>query len=1055
MMRTNTDEEMRMMRRVSYSVLVALLALCGAASLHAQVTTGSISGLVTDESGDTALPGAQVDAVYTPTGTVYSVVTQADGRFKISGARAGGPYKLTVNMDGFETGEADNIFVQLGDTTYLTFGLQLAGVTDVVTVVGTSSDLLSSSRSGGSSNVGEVEIQTLPTIGRGLDDFARSNPFFAVGSENEDPEAISVAGRSSRYNNIQIDGAVNNDLFGLADTGTPGGQADATPISLDAIQEVQLVLAPFDVRQGGFTGGGINAITRSGTNSFKGSVYYFTRDDGFVGDGPEDLGEFGTFEEDNYGFRVGGPIKKDKAFFFVNFDTVDQVQPTGWSIDGSGGQTFANGQAVDEANAFRDALISRYGFDPGDLGQNSRDTPSDRIFARFDFNINDNNQLTFRHNFVEADNDINRPGSFSYEWPSETYAFANETNSTVLQLNTVVSSTKFNEARLTFQSIEDTRAGRNGIPFPWIEIENVIDFDTGVDHGEFEAGTEPFSTRNGLDQDILEITNDFTMIKGNHTITIGTHNELFTFDNLFVQNAFGSYEFRTLEDFLNDAPSREYEYAFVNEGQSETQNFDVNQIGLYAGDQWSAKPNLTLTFGLRVDIPFFPDDPSRNPFTEETYGVRTDNMPDGEQLWSPRFGFNWDIGSQGKQQLRGGAGIFSGRTPYVWMSNQYARTGIEQTFIRTFVGVPFNPDPFDQPSDFPGGGGEFNLIDESFNFPTIARVNLGYDRELPWWNLFLSVEGIISESQEEIDYKDLNLIRDGGSLPFDGRPTFTRLDPNVSGAYLITNTSKGSAENFAIKLERRPGRGVWGSVSWAYGQADTVNDGTSSRAVSNFQFNEQIDPNNAVESPSDFQVEHRFNAAVGYSFNRDTRYPTTVSAFYNAQSGRPFSNIYGFQVPRGGINGDSYFSNDLLYVPSGPDDVVLTNGSWELLDAYINQDDCLNSHRGGIAPRNCSEAPWIHSMDIRIAQDIPIKQTNLQLTFDLFNLANFLDDDSGVLRYVNFNTVSPVDFIGTTDDGRPIYDLNNIVLDPENNDRFQKHNINSRWRAKLGARLTF
>ncbi len=1042
------------MRRVWFAVLVVLSVLFGVVALQAQVTTGAIAGLVTDEGGDTALPGAQVTAVHQPTGTRYTVITQSDGRYKINGARVGGPYTITVTMDGFENGVAEDIFVALGDTTFVNFGLQLAGVTDVVTVIGTTSALINPARTGAGSSVGTVEIETLPTIGRGLEDFARTNPFFVVGSENEDPEAVSVAGRSSRYNSIQIDGAVNNDLFGLADQGTPGGQADTTPISLDAIQEVQLVLAPFDIRQGGFSGGGINAITRSGTNKYKGTAYYFTRDDDWVGDGPARLGKFGTFNEDNYGFSVGGPIRQDKAFFFVNFDVSERDVPTGWSIDGSGGQTWANGRGIDEANAFRNFLISEYGFDPGGLGQQTRSTPSDKVFLRFDFNVNESNTLTARHNYIDASNDVNFPGSFTFEFESETYDFQSETNSTVFQLNSVLSSTMFNEARVTLQSIKDRRAGKGGVRFPWIEIENVLDFDTGDDLGEFEAGTEPFSTKNALDQDILEITNDFTWIRGNHTLTFGTHNELFSFKNLFIQNAFGAYEFRTLDDFLNGAPAREYEFTTVPPGQREAQEFDVNQLGFYIGDQWSAKSNVTMTFGARVDIPFFPDKPSRNPFTEQTYGFRTDEIPDGEVLFSPRFGFNWDIKGDGKQQLRGGAGIFAGRPPYVWISNSYARTGIEQEFIRTFVGVPFNPDPDNQPTGFPGSGGEFNLIDPSFKFPTVARVNIAYDRELPWWNLFATVEGIISESQDEIDYKDLNLVQNG-NVPFDGRPTFTRVDSNVSGAYLITNTSEGDATNLAVKVERRPGRGVWGFVSYAYGESNVVNDGSSSRAVSNFQFTEAVDPNNVGLSPSDFEVEHRFNAALGYSFNRDTRYPTTVSAFYNAQSGRPFSNIYSFQVPRGGINTDSYFSNDLLYVPSGPNDVVITNGTWDQLDRYIASDECLNSNRGRIAPRNCSRAPWIHSLDIRIAQDIPIKRANVQLTFDLFNLANFLDDDSGVLRYVRFNTVGPVDFIGTTADGKPIYDLNSVVSDPENNSIFETHNINSRWRAKLGARVSF
>lgn len=1050
------------MRAFAKTLLCLALVLSATAAFAQGVTTGAIAGSVVAAEDGSALPGVTIEAIHEPTSTRYTAVTQANGQFRILGVRVGGPYTVRAAIDSFSPQEKTDLFVALGQTLTLQFELQLATVEEVVTVVAVSDQIINPSRTGTASNVSAEQIENLPTISRGLEDFARTHPFITVASENEDPEAISVAGRSSRYNNIQIDGAVNNDLFGLADTGTPGGQADVAPISLDSIQELQLVISSFDVRQGGFSGGSVNAVTRSGTNKLSGSVYYFNRDQDFVGDGPDILGEFGEFDEEQYGFRLGGPISRDKVFFFVNAEVTDETQPTGFSIDGATGQAFAGGDAVEEANLFRDRLLE-LGFDPGGLSQNVRDTPSDKLFARVDFNLSDSHQLTLRHNFVDAENDINRPGNFSYEFPSETYQFTNETNSTVAQLNSVLGSDKFNELRVTYQSISDTRGPRNGINFPWIEIENAV-LEAGEnlpigDPGrrfdlEFEAGTEPFSTRNALDQDILEITNDFTLVRGDHTLTIGTHNELFSFDNLFIQNAFGAYEFATLDDFLLGRPARRFNFTEVAPGQPERQKFDVNQLGLYAGDEWRVNGDLTLKFGLRVDVPFFPDDPSRNPFTEATYGFRTDELPDGKELIQPRFGFNWDVEGNGTAQLRGGVGIFAGRTPYVWISNNYARTGIEQIFIQCF-GVPFNPDPFNQDTSCAQSGstGEFNLIDPNFEFPQILRYNLAYDRQLPWWGLVGSVEVLFSDSQKEIDYKDLNLVQTG-NLALDGRPTFTRLDSSVSGAYLITNTNKGEATNISVKIERPYRDGFSGFVSYAYGDSKTVNDGTSSRAVSNFQFNETLDPNNAVESTSDFEVEHRFNASFSYRFNRRTKYPTTVSTFYNLQAGRPYSWIYGFQFFPS-INNDRYFSNDLFYVPAGPDEVIVEGGTFADLDAFISGEDCLDSHRGSVAPRNCERAPWSHSLDLRIAQDIPIKNSNLQITLDLLNLSNLIDEDSGVLRFAEFNAIAPVDIDIDDETGKFIYDLERFVTDPENNDRFETHNIISRWRARLGVRWSF
>jgi hypothetical protein len=432
-------------------------------------------------------------------------------------------------------------------------------------------------------------------------------------------------------------------------------------------------------------------------------------------------------------------------------------------------------------------------------------------------------------------------------------------------------------------------------------------------------------------------------------------------------------------------------------------------------------------------------------------------MPNGEQLWQPRLGFNWDLKSDGQQQLRGGIGVFAGRTPYVWMSNQYARTGVEQTFLTATGEIPFDPDPFGQPPEGIEGKpaiGEFNLIDPNFKFPQVLRFNLAYDRQLPWWGMVGTVELILSDSLEEIDYQDLNRVQTG-QLTFDGRPLYTKLDPLVDGAYFITNSSEGDTTNFLVKVERPFRDGIWGYASYAFGEANNVNDGTSSRAVSNYRFNPTFDPNSASLATSNFEVEHRFNIGIAYRFNRNSRWPTTVTSYYNAQSGRPYSSLldsFSFDS----YNGDGWDSNDLFYVPAGPDDVIITNGTWEQLDAYIKSDPCLDSSRGQRTLKNCDTAPWVHQMDLRVAQDIPIRNTNLQLTLDILNFANMLDDESGVVRFVNFNTIDLADFVGLDEaTGKPIYSLRREVTDPENNPRYEISTVGSRWRARLGIRWTF
>jgi hypothetical protein len=1043
--------------RLCLAIAVALLLT--PAAFGQSSTTGALSGTVADQDGG-ALPGAVGNAVHEPTGTRYSTVTDASGRFRIANVRVGGPYTVTVTMDGFRDQSTSDVFVKLGGTVDLTFQLQLESVDETVYVVGESTPLINPTKTGSSSNIYTEALESLPTVRRSLDEFARTNPLFTVTSVNQDPDVISAGGRNSQYNNIAIDGSVNNDLFGLSDGGTPGGQSGTTPISLDAIQEVQLVLADFDVRQGGFTGGGINAITRSGSNDFKGSVFYFTRDSDFFGDGPDVLGgELRGFEEDQYGFRLGGPISQDKIFFFVNADVEERASPSGWSLDGSSGQAFAGGSLVNEANTFRDTLMNQYGYDPGGLDEDILDDPSDKYFGRVDFNISDSHGLTLRHNFVDAARDVNFPGSFTYEWPSEAYDFQTETNSTVAQLNSTLSNSMFNEARFSFQTIKDRRAPRNGIPFPWIEIEDVNGSAGG--RNEFEAGTEPFSTRNALDQDILEIHDDLTWLKGDHTLTFGTHNELFTFDNLFIQNAFGSYQFSSLADFLAGRP-RQFDFTVVPPGQAEAQKFDVNQLGFYVGDQWAIRDDLNLVFGLRVDIPFLPDSPTRNPFTEQTYGLRSDAIPDGQELWQPRFGFNWNPDGRGQSQLRGGAGIFAGRAPYVWISNNYARTGVEQIFITcTGSGAPdFNPDPFGQSAACASTGsiGEFNLIDPDFKLPQVLRVNLGYDRELPWWGLTASVEAVYTDGLEEIDYQNVNLTRVGTT--FDGRPEYARVDPGVTGAYFITNTGEGESTQLALKVERPFRNGIWGYASYAWTDSTVVNEGTSSRAVSNFNFQEATDPNNAEASRSDFEVEHRISASLSYRFHRDSSYPTTLSLFYNHQSGRPFSYIVGsdfvaFNFGQS-FNGDGTDGNDLFFVPGSAADYEVTGGGTkDQLEDFINAHPVLADNRGRLAPRNVDFAPWNHTLDLHLAQEIPVGKSHFELTFDILNLLNLLDEDSGNLRFVNFSAIEVAEVEGITADGRPIYSLANAVRFPETNSIYTVHGINSRWRAKLGLRWTF
>ncbi len=1035
---------MKALKKSLYCCGLILLAIAfNTPSANAQsTTTGALSGEVMAQEGNTLLPGATVTAIHEPTGTRYSAITRDDGHFLIPNVRVGGPYKVTAGASGFRDQTTSNVFVQLGEDANLTFQLQLATIEEVVTVVGESSALINPSKTGATSQVYQEALESLPTIARGLEDFARTNPFFTVTPDNAEDSRLTVAGRSNRYNNISIDGAVNNDLFGLSASGTPGGQTQTTPISLDAIQELQLLVAPFDVRQGGFSGGGINAVTRSGTNAFKGSVFYFTRDDSLVGDGGDGFNDFGTFEEEQYGFRLGGPLRRDKVFFFLSGEGSTLDEPAGFSIGGASGQDFGHRA---EAERFRQISIDRYGFDPGSFDEAGLPTTSDKLFGRVDFNLGESHQLTLRHNYVDAAIDILRPDRNQYEFPSHTQTIANETNSTVAQLNSVFSSNLFNEFRITKQTIKDRRTGEE--PFPYVLVRL-------PDGNSFEAGTERFSTANALDQDILEVTNDVTLLKGKHTLTFGTHNEFFNFDNLFIRENFGAYQFNSLDAYAAGLAAQ-YDYSFsLTSNPKQSAKFDVTLLSFYAGDQWAVRDNLTISYGLRLDLPLFPDKPTRNPVSEQAFGLRTDEVPDGNEVWSPRFGFNWDVTQDGHNQVRGGLGVFAGRSPFVWISNQYANTGIEFGRIR-LRNVPFVTDPFHQPGAGALFTNEIDLTDPNFELPQIFRANIAYDRDLGFWGLVASAELIYSSNIEEINYQNLNKVPANRNA-FDGRPIFQNFSRSFTDVIFLTNTSEGDQTSGAIKIERPFRDGIYGYISYAFGESNVVNDGTSSQAVSNWRFMETPgDPNNLPLSLSDFEIEDRFNAAISYQFNRTTRFPTVVSLFYNAQSGRPYSTIYAFNgADTASINGDLETGNDLIYVPAGPDDVIIVGGTWSDLDAYIKADEGLDKNRGRIVPRNASRAPWTHQLDLHLAQELPIRTTKLELTLDILNLGNMIDSNSGIVKFVNLGSVDPIRFRGLDPTTRkPIYEILTEVLNPDR--RFDIDDLRSRWQAKLGIRWSF
>jgi hypothetical protein len=1068
---------MRTPHRLLLVIAIALLAF--APMTQAQTTTGNIAGTVS-ASGE-ALPGVTIEAVHVPTGTRYDTVSGANGRYLIPNVRVGGPYRISANLEGFRPFEVTSITINLGTTAEVDVNMQLSTVSEAITVTAQVDPVINPNRTGSTSAVTEEQIETLPTVNRQLQDFARTNPYVNT-SLTGDGTFMTIAGRNNRYNNIQIDGAVNNDLFGLAASGTPGGQSGTQPVSLEAIEQLQVLISPYDVRQSGFTGGGLNAVTRSGTNDFTGSIFGTQRNLDYIGES-DTLPVLPEFEQAQYGGRLGGRIIRDKLFFFVSAESNDRDQPDGTractDVADCAAAAAANTPGVYRGSpaAFDVAnfLFERYGYDSGDLGDIVFNTKSELLFGRLDANIGSSTNLTLRHNYVDATN-VNTPSSFTrttsrFYFPNNLYLFPSETNSTVAQLNSVITANAYNEARVNMTSIAEHRETPGEI-FPTIEI------GASQRSGPLQTGIERFSGANALDQDILEITDDFTWVTGNHSLVFGTSNQMFEFANLFIADFYGYYLFPDLAA-LQAGTASQYSIGFATgDNPRRPTQFEAAQYSLYVNDRWIVSDNVTLSLGLRADRPQFDTRPSHNAAVLTALAFDTSDVPAEKITWEPRVGFNWDIGGAGKQQLRGGIGVFQGRTPFVWISNAYGGTGVELVSLTCSGTCPrpvFNPDPNNQPRNLGSAAAQdIALSDPDFQFPRVLRATLGYDREL-FWGVRGSAELMLSQTQQDVFYHNVAKVENGVS-PLDGRKRYANktaanpTGPQFGNAYFLTNTGEGEEFTQTITLDKQFGN-LSLNANYAHQSAESVADYTSSTARSQWEFgyiSSNGDSFNPELTRSVFEVEDRFNASVTYNLQTGS-FAHNFGLFYVAQAGQPYSLIMG-----GDPNTDGSANNDLLFIPSN---LILCpaasnaapNATSPCRSATATQAPLPTSTfntflesvgytpGSGTAPeRNSLNQPWTRRLDFHYEIGLPqMLGARVSVQADVLNVLNMIDEDYGVQRFVNFNTYMPVTYNGqdpTT--GLPVYrEAAANRLTPGN--QFSTGNLASRWQGRLGVRVSF
>ena len=1026
--------------------VVLVMFFAGAvSSANAQVTTSAMNGTVTDDKGP--LPGASVIAVHTPTGTTYKTVTRGDGRYNFSNINVGGPYTITTTMVGYGAAKTSDVNLALGQNFKLDVKLQEStqALAEVV-IVSTQNKTINSSRTGAQTTVSREQLEKLPTFNRSITDLTKLTP-----QSNSQGDGFSFAGRNNKFNSFTIDGSQFNNSFGL--TALPGAGSGAQPISLDALDQITINIAPYDVKQGGFTGGSVNAVTKSGANKFSASVYTFYKDQNLqgykVGDTKIEKTAASAFMNKIFGARFGGPIVKDKLFFFINGEITRRAFP-GTTLSANRGQGGSSTTKVlaSDLDAVKNLLISKYSYDPGVYEAYSSDQQADNLTARLDWNINSTNRLTVRYNYLKSFKDIDPSSSNSNSgrgpslnstiFSNMRYRFFNNTKSIAAELNSRLGNKFSNNLQVSYSAFRDYRS-IYGNPFPVVDIEN------GSGANYISLGSEPFSGLNTLDQDVYSFTDNFNIYAGSHNITIGASGQYLKYGNGFAQFFYGQYRYKSVSDFLAAAngntainPSL-YQLTYSANGEARPiAKLSMAPIAAYIQDEWMIRDNIKLTYGIRADIPIYTSKITENPaITAASFrnGEKLDvsQLPKTQILFSPRVGFNWDVKGDQSLQVRGGSGIFTGGMPGVYLVNQAGQTGLlfGSEFTNNPTNRPFNPDPSAYIPANPAIPSSYaiNATVTDFKLPQIWRSNLAADFKLPA-GIIATLEGIYTKSINEIYHRDANLINPTGKLTGTGdtRDIFpgssaNRVNNFLTNAIVLDNTSKGYAYNLTAQLQKRFGRYIDAMVAYTYSDARDVTSTPGSQANSAFTGNQIInDPNNPILAYSSYVVKNRVVAAVNFNFAIDPKLPTTIGIIYE---GSPYGDTFGdtrfSYVTSGNLNNDNGTSNDLMYVPKDQNDIrfVTTDvkdsrgnvifaaetadSQWARLDAYISQDKYLSTRRGQYAERNGAEYAWSNRFDLRITQDVLTafqekNKNRFQFSVDFVNFGNLLNKEWGLTQ---------------------------------------------------------
>jgi Carboxypeptidase regulatory-like domain len=1021
-------------------------------SVFGQVTTSSLSGLVADQKGE-GLPGATVTATHTSSGTKYVTTTRVDGRYIISNARVGGPYRLEVSFVGYANEKIEGIILQLGQRFDQSFQLKDASNT-LAEVVIKASDVMNSNRTGASTTIGNEKLRALPTITRSTDDYVRLNPMASEGG--------SFGGRNSQFNNYSLDGAIFNNPFGL-DAAKPGGQSDAQPVSLDAIEQISVQLAPYDVTLAGFTGATVNAVTKSGTNDFKGTFFGFTRNQNLVSNkvGDVELTKL-DLSQNQYGFALGGPIVKNKVFFFVNAEFDRRSDVGSPFVPAASGRSGANVSRVAQADL---ELVSKllkdtYGYETGAYENFSLKTQNQKAIAKLDFNLSDNHNLSVTYNYLDAFKEkpahpsaIGRrgPDFLTQQFQNSGYRINNVIHGVTADLKSRFGNKASNKFQIGYTAFRDSRNPFSA-PFPVLNIGK-----DGIRY--IVAGHEPFSINNVLDQDVFQITDNLNIYKGKHTFTVGASLEKFMFNNSFNLTGYGGRVFAPdvpMSDIASVIKSADFAKEVADaKAADKTANWalaetNVGQFAIYGQDEFAISDKLVLTYGLRIDMPLYFDtkdkineniarnccyDPSIEYFDEAGNSVKFDHtvLPKQTPLVSPRVGFNYDVKGDKTQQLRGGTGLFTGRFPFVWVGNQVA-----------------NPNFF-----------FYNITAPDFKFPQVWRTNLGYDHRLSnGW--IASADVIFTKDVNAMMVRNYGLKLPKGTLAGGGdtRKIYLPADRatvfgGATNAYVFTNTNLGYSLNTSVSLEKSFEDGFYAKV--AYNFTDARDAASIAAEISSDAYDRNpgnlAHTNTPILAPSLYGNRQRV-MAVGTKKFTYGKMATTVSLFGEYVQGGRFSYTYA-----GDINNDGSGLNDLIYIPTEAQvgqiaftgDAAAQAAQRSAFNSYIKADDYLAANRGKYAEKYASLAPWYSNWDMRILQDFNLKNAHsIQLSADILNVGNLLNSNWGVRQWSGETGLAQPVAVSVAN-GVPTYSF-----DKNQTSAIQtRFDLVSRWRMQFGIRYSF